>query len=132
MKLSSAIIFISIFGLSACNQETDIVQKHSLASGEEKIFEIKTDKPMFVGFGFELGTDSWKAASKCPEIEGTIKDFMIKVCGGIYNLDNEGNKILAQNGGGMSFTPKDGKLRIKLVNFAKRSMDFELKIKDVE
>lgn len=125
-------ILATIFGLSACSQDVDIVQKYNLAPDEEVVFEIEIDRPMHVGFEFELGSDSWKAASNCPKIKDSEESLKIKLCGGIYNLENENNKILSQNGGGMNFTPKNGKLRMKLVNFARRSMDFEVQIEEAK
>ena len=126
--LSRVLLVGSVLGLAACSNE--IEQSHMMRSGEERVFEIATDNSKHVSFSFELGSQSWEAASNCPEREGSVKGFMLQICGGLYNLDNEANMFMSMHGGGLTFSPTNGKLRFKLVNHADTAMDFKLKIED--
>ncbi len=119
--------------LAACNGTARDVDagKHTLPKGGSAIISIPSETPMLVSFGFELGSPSWDAAAECPErnVGTETRPFMMQICGGLFDANDESeysSHVQAMHGGGVSFEPKDGMIRVRLENYAGREMTFEI------
>lgn len=123
---------IAILSLTACGGASTTSGTYSLPKGGSTVLSIPSHKPMMVTFGFELGSESWDATNECPERNvGDADDpFMMQICGGLYDANSDDPEWSAHfagmHGGGITFHPKDGMIRVRLENHAHRAMDFQV------
>ncbi len=118
---------------AAASGSQDGVGEYALPKGGSTVISIPSEKPMLVTFGFEVGSQSWDATGDCPEFNtGDEEDpFMLQLCGALSDANAEPDAIFVpgfrgQHGGGVSFSPKDGVIRVRLENLAQQKMVFQI------
>lgn len=130
-------LFASLLVVAGCTAAAsgsqEGVGEYTLPKGGSTVISIPSDEPMMVTFGFELGSPSWDATSECPKVNtGDEEDpFMLQLCGGLSDANVEADAIFVpgfrgQHGGGVSFHPKDGVIRVRLENLAHQKMVFQV------
>ena len=130
--MQNRLTLVSILLLAACGGAPDASSVHTLPKGGETLIAFPSDDPMMVTFGFELGSESWDATGDCPEQNvGSAEDpFMMQLCGELVDANAAPGDFAAgfrgMHGGGVTFHPKDGVIRVRLKNLAHREMDFQV------
>ncbi|MEO1101650.1 MAG: hypothetical protein AAFW65_07370 [Pseudomonadota bacterium] len=119
---------------AAASGSQDGVGEYSLQQGESRVISFPAEESMLVTFGFEVGSPSWDATSDCPEFDVGVGDtpFMMPLCGALTDANGDaetgfGSSFRGQHGGGVSFSPKDGFIRVRLENLAHQEMAFQVK-----
>ena len=100
---------------------------YDLGPGQEVELVYAADEPVHVAFAFPYGTDSWKAVEACPKYRLT-SEFR-PLCGELVEVvdgEAKGAKIASQRGAGLSVSPDQGEVRLKLRNLAGRAMTFQV------
>lgn len=107
--------------------------EYTLPKGGSTVVSIPSDGSMLVTFGFEVGSPSWDATSDCPKVNvGDADDpFMMQICGSLTDANQDpdtqyGPSFKGQHGGGVSFHPKEGVIRVRLANLAHQEMVFQV------
>lgn len=133
------VLFLSAaLGLAACGGGAKQGSgEYTLPAGGETVIEFPSSDPMMVTFGFELGSPSWDATNDCPEqdVGSSGKPFMLQICGELADANAEPDTFFTpgfkgMHGGGVSFEPKDGVIRVRLTNHARQKMTFLVEAKE--
>ena len=107
---------------------------YTLAAEESIVIGFPSEASMLVTFGFEVGSPSWDATNECPEVDvGQESDpFLMQICGGLTDANAEAtgdefaSSYRGMHGGGVSFAPQDGMIRVRLQNYALEEMVFQI------
>lgn len=132
-----AALFASLLVVAGCTAAASSSQEgagdYSLSAGESRVISIPAEDSMLVTFGFEVGSPSWDATADCPEFDVGVGDtpFIMPLCGALTDANGDaesgfGSSFRGQHGGGVSFSPKDGVIRVRLENLAHQEMVFQV------
>lgn len=134
--MSRAALFASLLFVAGCTAAAsgsqDGAGEYTLSKGESRVISFPAEESMLVTFGFEVGSPSWDATGDCPEVDVGVGEtpFMMPLCGELTDANAEpgsGSHFSGQHGGGVSFSPKDGVIRVRLKNLAHQDMVFQIK-----
>lgn len=130
--MRSVILKISFTALvactgAACSEET-VKQTYDVPRGGKIEVMFKTDVPKKISFDFPDGNGAIGDRNRnCPRYKSTFGK-MIQLCGALEQIVERGTGpyIKSLHGGGMTFKPENGEIRLWVKNLAHRDMKFHV------